>query len=111
MALGDGDTKRLVDKVARSGCEAVLMLLVGQDAVEFNRAFARRRLADSILRFSPLLDENMLIGSGAGATKGLFAAASYFRCMVGRNAMDLLDRYLAVNGTNAPALGNAAESC
>lgn len=111
MALGDGDTKRLVDKVARSRCEAVLMLLVGQDAVEFNRAFARRGLADSVLRFSPLMDENMLIGSGAGATKGLFAAASYFRGMVGRNAMDLLDRYLAVNGTNAPALGNAAESC
>ncbi|AIY45451.1 aliphatic amidase regulator [Mycolicibacterium fortuitum subsp. fortuitum DSM 46621 = ATCC 6841 = JCM 6387] len=111
VALGQGDIARLVDKVARSRCEAVLMLLVGQDAVEFNRAFTQRGLYEELLRFSPLMDENMLIASGHDATKGLFVAASYFRSMVGRNSMELLDRYLAVNGSGAPALGSAAESC
>ncbi|MFW3116591.1 aliphatic amidase regulator [Mycolicibacterium mageritense DSM 44476 = CIP 104973] len=111
VALGHGDIDRLVDKVAQSRCEAVLMLLVGQDAVEFNRTFARRGLQDEKLRFSPLMDENMLIASGHDATQGLFVAASYFRSMVGRNSMELLDRYLEVNGSSAPALGNAAESC
>lgn len=111
VALGRGDIDHLVDKVAQSRCEAVLMLLVGQDAVEFNRSFARRGLQEELLRFSPLMDENMLIASGHDATQGLFVAASYFRSMVGRNSMELLDRYLTVNGTNAPALGNAAESC
>lgn len=111
VALGHGDIVRLVDKVAQSRCEAVLMLLVGQDAVDFNRAFAQRGLHEELLRFSPLMDENMLIASGHDATQGLFVAASYFRSMVGRNSMELLDRYLAVNGTSAPALGSAAESC
>lgn len=111
VALGHGDIDRLVDKVAQSRCDAVLMLLVGQDAVEFNRTFARRGLQDEKLRFSPLMDENMLIASGHDATRGLFVAASYFRSMVGRNSMELLDRYLDVNGSSAPALGSAAESC
>ncbi|MGV9802199.1 substrate-binding domain-containing protein [Mycobacterium sp. NPDC003449] len=111
VALGHGDIDRLVDKVAQSRCEAVLMLLVGQDAVDFNRTFARRGLQEDKLRFSPLMDENMLIASGPDATQGLFVAASYFRSMVGRGSMELLDRYLEVNGSGAPALGNAAESC
>lgn len=109
--LGNADTERLVDKVVRSGCQAVLMLLVGQDAVEFNRAFAKRGCSEAILRFSPLMDENMLIGSGPDATRGLFVASAYFRTLVGRNSMDLLDRYLAVNGPDSPPLGSAAEAC
>jgi urea transport system substrate-binding protein len=111
VALGHGDIDRLVDKVAQSRCEAVLMLLVGQDAVEFNRTFGRRGLHEEKLRFSPLMDENMLIASGHDATRGLFVAASYFRTLIGRGSMELLDRYLEVNGSGAPALGSAAESC
>ncbi len=45
------------------------MLLVGQDAVDFNRAFAQRGLHEELLRFSPLMDENMLIASGHDATQ------------------------------------------
>ncbi len=111
VPLGDIDAGRLVDKVEMSGCQAVLMLLVGQDAVQFNRTFAKRRLSHSIYRFAPLMDENMLIASGPDATHGLFVAASYFRSLVSRNSMDFLDRYMAVNGADAPPLGAMAESC
>jgi urea transport system substrate-binding protein len=89
----------------------VLMLLVGQDAVEINREFARRGLHDRLVRFSPLMEENMLLASGPDATAGLFVAASYFRSLATPGAMDLQSSYLHRHGPGAPALSHAAESC
>lgn len=109
--LGRGNMKQLVETVSNSGCDGVIMLLVGQDAVDFNRAFARRGLDESMIRFSPLMEENMLLASGPRATRNLFASAAYFRSMVDGNSMDLLGRYIALHGAHAPALNNAAESC
>ncbi|WP_018334747.1 substrate-binding domain-containing protein [Actinomycetospora chiangmaiensis] len=109
--LGAGRVGRLVDRVERAACDGVLMLLVGQDAVEFNREFARRGLADRLVRFSPLMEENMLLASGAEATENLFVASSYFRSLTTTGALDLLSGYLHAHGPDAPALSSAAESC
>ncbi|TCO60745.1 substrate-binding domain-containing protein [Actinocrispum wychmicini] len=106
-----GDMAELVAKVDAARCDGVLMLLVGQDAVEFNRQFARRGLHERMLRFSPLMEENMLLASGCQATRNLFVAAAYFRSLVNADAMDLLDRYVGLHGPDAPPLNNAAESC
>ncbi|AEF42081.1 Putative aliphatic amidase regulator [Hoyosella subflava DQS3-9A1] len=109
--LGRSDMRELIARVAALQPEGVLMLLVGQDAVEFNRAFARAGLHDSIVRFSPLMEENMLMASGTDATIGLFVAAAYFRSMIGANSLELVSRYTSLHGVHAPALNNAAESC
>ncbi|WP_433799290.1 substrate-binding domain-containing protein [Actinomycetospora sp. CA-084318] len=111
VPLGRGRVGRLVDRVEATACDGVLMLLVGQDAVEFNREFARRGLADRLLRFSPLMEENMLLASGADATANLFVASSYFRSLATTGALDLLADYLRAHGPGAPALSSAAESC
>jgi urea transport system substrate-binding protein len=109
--LGAGHVEHLVTRVERSECDGVVMLLVGQDAVEFNREFSRRGLAQRLVRFSPLMEENMLLASGADATADLYVASSYFRSLATAGAMDLLDNYLHVHGVGAPALSSAAESC
>jgi urea transport system substrate-binding protein len=111
VALGAMDVERLVDRVERAPCDGVLMLLVGQDAVDVNREFARRGLDDRLVRFSPLMEENMLLASGADATRNLFVASSYFRSMATAGALDLLGGYLRKHGPEAPALSSAAESC
>ncbi|GAA1342157.1 substrate-binding domain-containing protein [Saccharothrix algeriensis] len=111
VGLGSGATAPLIDQVERASCDGVLMLLVGQDAVEFNRRFAARGLHERLVRFSPLMEENMLLASGLRATRNLFVSAAYFRSMVGADAMDLLGRYTGLHGPDAPALNNAAESC
>ena len=41
MSPGTERYGEVLRRVERSGAEAVLMLLVGDDAVQFNRAFAR----------------------------------------------------------------------
>lgn len=111
VELGAVEVDRVVTRVERTSCDGVLMLLVGQDAVEFNREFARRGLAERVARFSPLMEENMLLASGADTTANLFVASSYFRSMATGAAMDLLDQYVRLHGVHAPALSNAAESC
>ena len=64
-AFGD-----VVRRVERQRADAVLMLLVGQDAVEFNRAFAAAGLQDGCRRLSTLIEENTLLASGADSTAG-----------------------------------------
>ncbi|WP_028935468.1 substrate-binding domain-containing protein [Pseudonocardia spinosispora] len=111
VQLGSGRMDQLVQRVAASRCDGVLMLLVGQDAVDFNRRFGALGLHERMLRFSPLMEENMLLASGDAATKNLFVSAGYFRSLVTADALELVSRYVAMHGTVAPPLNNMAESC
>lgn len=111
VPYGTTDFVDVVGRVARSGADAVLMLLVGQDAVLFNREFAARALHDRITRFSPLMEETMLLASGAEATKNLYVAAGYFGSLATAGAMDLMSAYVGRYGPQAPPLNNMAESC
>ena len=76
VRLGTERYGEVLRRVERSGAEAVLMLLVGDDAVQFNRAFARAGLDQQVLRLSTLMEENMLLASGADSTRDLFASAA-----------------------------------
>jgi urea transport system substrate-binding protein len=109
--LGATDFTAPLIRVAASGCEAVLMLLVGDDAVAFNRAFTQAGLDRDRIRFSPLMDENMLLASGADDTRGLFAAAGYFESLATRDSLDFGGRYHRRFGPNAPVLNSLGESC
>ncbi|GAA1857253.1 substrate-binding domain-containing protein [Myceligenerans crystallogenes] len=94
-----------------SGAGGVLMLMVGQNAVRFNRVFARRGLDERMVRLSTLMEENMLMGSGAGGTANLYSTGGWFRSLATGGALDLIGRYTAHHGAHAPAVGAAAEAC
>lgn len=103
----DGVLKRL----RCSDAQAVLMLLVGQDAVHFNRAFAAAGLHQRMVRLSSLMDENMLLASGPEATTGLYSAAGFFDALITEDSMDLVGRYVRRYGSDAPVLNSMGESC
>lgn len=109
--MGEGSDPLLPHVVAASGSDAVLMLLVGQDAVDFNRSFAEAGLHHTITRYSPLMDENMLLASGVESTENLYSSASYFRSLTSPAALDFLGRYVRVHGIQAPPISNMAQSC
>lgn len=111
VGLGTCEFGPALDAVERSGCDAVLMLLVGSDAVEFNRQFAARRLHERCLRLSPLMEENMLLGSGAAATAGLYSVAGYFESLVTPASLDFGGRFSRRFGAEAPVLNTLGESC
>jgi ABC-type branched-subunit amino acid transport system substrate-binding protein len=111
VPLGTRDFGPVLRRVERCDADAVLMLLVGDDAVRFNRAFAARRLHERCLRLSTLMDENMLLASGPGATIGLWAAAGYFETLATPESLDFGGRYTHRFGALAPPVGSLGESC
>jgi urea transport system substrate-binding protein len=111
VPLGTREFAPVVDRVGRSGAGGVLMLLVGSDAVCFNRAFAAAGLDTAMVRLSPLMEENMVLATGAGATAGLFAAAGFFERLPTAHGLDFGRRYAARFGVHAPVLNALGESC
>ena len=67
-----------VETIGRSGADAVLISLVGQDAVDFNRLFGALDLHRRMFRLSCAVEENGLLASGARNVHRLFSSASYF---------------------------------
>ncbi len=91
--------------------DAVLITLVGSDSVDFNRAFAERSLANNIIRFGPLIEENTLLGIGAECTQGIYSSSGYFTCLDTPENASFMERYAARFGHHAPMLNVVGQSC
>jgi len=110
VPLGCEDFSPVLARIQRCGCDGLLMLLVGEDAVRFNRQFAQAGL-DELVRLSPLMDENMLLATGAASTRGIYAAAGYFEALPTPGSLDFSARFARLFGTEAPVLNSLGESC
>lgn len=91
--------------------DGVMMLLMGQDAVAFNRQFAAAGLDRSLLRLSPAVEENTLLAGGSGAHDGLYAAAAFFDTLATAEGSGFARDYYARFGRFAPQLNAIGESC
>jgi urea transport system substrate-binding protein len=111
VPLGTEDFTGTLRRIERCEADAVLMLLVGADAVGFNRAFTEYGLHTRILRLSTHMDENMLLATGAGATENLWAAAGYFETLGTAESLEFNGRYTRRFGAEAPPLSSLGESC
>lgn len=111
VPLGTTDFRSTLRGVESSTCDAVLMFLVGSDAVHFNRQFAAAKLDQRCLRLSPLMEENMLLATGAASTCGVFTAAGYFASLGTAGSVGFEQCYTAKYGALAPVLNSPGESC
>jgi ABC-type branched-subunit amino acid transport system substrate-binding protein len=111
VPLGTRDFGPVLRRIEQCEADAVLMLLVGDDAARFNRAFAAFGLHQRCLRLSTHMDENILLATGAEATEGLWAAAGYFETLATAESLDFSGRYAARFGVEAPVVGSLGESC
>jgi len=111
VPLGTVDFGVTLQRLEASRADAVLMLLVGEDAVHFNRAFARRGLDRRCPRLSTLMEENMLLASGAESTHGVYGSAGFFEALPTQEGLDFSWRYSRRFGPDAPALNSLGESC
>jgi ABC-type branched-subunit amino acid transport system substrate-binding protein len=111
VPLGTTDFSQVLSDLEGSDADGVIMLLMGQDAVAFNRQFARTGLASRLSRLSPTIEENTLLGGGAGAHENLYAAAAYFDNLDTAESAELARAYYARYGPWAPALNAVGESC
>jgi ABC-type branched-subunit amino acid transport system substrate-binding protein len=111
VSLGTEDFRHVLRRVEQARVQGVLMLLLGSDAVRFNRAFTEMRMHDRCARLSPLMDENMLIATGAANTHNLYSAAGYFETLATAYGLDFERRYFELLGPTAPVLASPGESC
>ena len=111
VPLGTQEFGQVLRRVERSRVQGVLMFLLGSDAVAFNREFTEMRLHDGCVRLSPLMDENMLLATGAANSHELYSAAGFFETLANAYSMDFERRYLDRLGANAPAITSPGESC
>ncbi|MCZ4498200.1 MAG: regulatory protein [Marmoricola sp.] len=111
VPLGTVDFQPVLHELQRPGIDGVIMLLMGQDAVHFNRQFARAGLGGALPRLSPAVEENTLLGGGAHAHEGLYAAAAYFDGMGTAEGRELERAYYGRYGEFAPPLNAVGESC
>lgn len=111
VPVGTEDFGVVLRRIERSRSGGVLMFLLGSDAVRFNRAFTEMGLQHRFPRLSPLMDENMLLATGAANSARLYSAAGYFETLGTASGLDFERRYVQRNGFTAPALASPGESC
>lgn len=111
LPLGVNDFAAVLERLARLKVDALLLSLVGQDAVGFNREFgAATHAVRGMVRLSCAIEENGLLAIGAGNTDGLYAAASYFASIPTETNMAFKERYYNLFGERAPTLNALGQS-
>jgi urea transport system substrate-binding protein len=110
VPFGADDYSQVFDTLRKHRCDAVLVSIVGQDAVEFNRAFARAGLQRTVLRLSCAIEENQLLAIGADCTEDLHVALGYFAALDTDANGSFKERYHGRFGTRAPTLNSIGQS-
>jgi ABC-type branched-subunit amino acid transport system substrate-binding protein len=111
VPIGTEDFGPTLRRIERRQPQGVLMFLLGSDAVRFNRAFTQIGLQEQMVRFSPLMDENMLLATGSANTHELYSAAGFFESLASPDSLEFESRYVRKFGPNAPMLSSQGESC
>ena len=110
LPFGVEDHSELLDEIRRLQPNAILLSLVGQDAVNFNRAFGRCGLSRDMFRLSCAIEENGLLAIGADNTDGLFVSSGYFASLDNDSNMAFKERYYNHFGQRAPTLNSLGQS-
>lgn len=104
------DFDAIFELIARLKPNALMISLIGQDAIDFNREFGRRKLSRHMVRLSCATEENMLLAIGADNTDGLFVSSSYFAALRSENNMSFKERYYTRFSERAPTLNALGQS-
>lgn len=100
-----------IERIVASKADAVLIYLVGEDGITFNRQFAAHGVDRSIIRAAPILCENMLLGIGVESTRNLYSAAGFTECMKNGSASAFRSDYRRAFGANSPIPNRFGVSC
>ena len=110
LPFNTDDFSELLDEIRELKPHAILLSLVGQDSVQFNRAFGDVGLARNMFRLSCAIEENGLLAIGADNTEGLFVSSGYFGSLESDANMAFRERYHNHFGQRAPTLNALGQS-
>lgn len=110
LPFGFGDMRAVLNELEQSRAEAVLLSMVGQDAVLFNRGFGKMELHDKMVRLACAMEENGLLASGARGLKRMYSSASYFGVVQTEANAAFREKYYNLHGDTAPLLNAFGQS-
>jgi urea transport system substrate-binding protein len=110
LPFGLNDMSSVVEDLKKTDAEAILISLVGQDAITFNRAFGDAKMHEKMIRFSCAIEENGLLASGEENLRELYSASSYFGALSTPANSCFRENYYAIHGENAPVLNALGQS-
>jgi len=111
LPYGARDYDPVFAAIRRTRADVVILLLLGQEAITFSRAFAEKGLDRRHLRFALATDETVLYGIGAEASAGLYITATYLATLRSAGNDGFLERYHASFGAQAPTPNSFCQSC
>ena len=111
LPFGIQDYEPVLAAIKGAQPDAVLMSLLGDEAIRFNRAFAAAGLPASVERFSTAVDENVLYGIGADCTENMVVSSGYFAHLATRENDVFRERYHGLLGEAPPMQNDLGESC
>ena len=109
LPFGTLDPESLIERIARSRAQAILLSLVGRDLATFNRAFRESKLADRVLRVSGALEETGLLEVGGDTSGELYSTMHWFAGADGDD--EFSSAYHARWGAGAPPPSAYAQGC
>lgn len=110
LPFGVADMRPFVEEIRRCRADAVLVSLIGQDAVTFNRACGEADLHRNTVRLSCAAEENVLLASGPKSLDRFYASAAYFGALRTEANASFRESYHAIHGDNAPVLNTLGQS-
>lgn len=106
-----GDYEDYLVAIDESGADGVIVALVGEDSIHFNREFGGHAFGRSLARFCPLIEENTLLAIGEENAADLYAAGGYFPSIDITENESFKVRYSARYGDAAPEINTLGVSC
>lgn len=97
--------------IDESGVDGVIIALVGEDSIHFNREFGSFSFGRDLLRFCPLIEENTLLAIEEENASNLYAAGGYFPSLDISENEAFKARYSARYGNAAPEINTLGVSC
>lgn len=111
VPVGAVPLDRLLGHLADARPDAVVVSLVGNDLVEFNRAFRAWGLHHRMIRLSGSLEENCLLASGGDDGGELYACMRSLPTAADGRHGHVADSAAAQFGPTSPVLDAYAEGC
>ena len=110
LAFGVEDYSTVFSQLRDGRVDSLLISMIGEDAVNFNRAFAQSGLAARIVRLSCAIEENQLLAIGAENTENLHVTLGYFSALQTDANLTFKERYRNRFGARAPMLNSMGQS-
>jgi urea transport system substrate-binding protein len=100
-----------IETIRRLRPDVVVMFLLGEEMIKFNRAFAEADLGETVMRFGLGVDENVLMGMGSDATTNFYAATTFTPTYKSFSNEHFLELYHTSFGEFAPSVSGFGQSC